>query len=183
VISLRNLKTVRNYLFGKLYSKRLPLSILLILVFAAAIASLFYSYLSAPTQAQTSTSSTTDNEADHYLYAAAYSTIDGLNSALVLNNAFNRELAARVTLYNKQGEALLVPEISLPPGQINSFDLADWLIVSNAEKFSVGSLEIFVHGPGMGIGGQLVVTDERYGTSFDVPFTEDMEFSSSQLEG
>ena len=70
----------------------------------------------------------------------------------------------------------------MQPNQIDSFNIADWLAASNGEKFSEGSLEIFFHGPGMGIGGQLVITDERHGTSFDVPFTEGMEFSSSRLD-
>ena len=184
MLSLRNLKSARNYPFSGIHSKRLLLSILPILILTAAIACLSYSYLSAPhAQAQTSTDHTEANEADHYIYAAAYSTTDGVKSTLVLNNAFNRELAARITLYNRQGEALPIPVISLPPIQISTFDIANWLAASNAEKFSEGSLEIFFHGPGMGIGGQLVITDERHGTSFDVPFTEDIEFSSSRLDG
>ena len=121
-------------------------------------------------------------EKDHYLYTAFYSTRDGQKSTLALNNAFIRTLNARVTLYNKRGRALVVSNIDLAPASSGYFNVADWLSGPDAEVFSEGSLEVFFHGPNMGLGGQLVISDERRGISFDVPFTEDGDFGSSRLD-
>lgn len=38
------------------------------------------------------------------------------------------------------------------------------------------------HGPGMAIGAQLTVSDERHNQSFDVLLREDANFSSSKLD-
>jgi hypothetical protein len=169
------------------YSNSLSkLSLRLALVIAIAISCLLLSRLFAtttnawnttPIQAQNA------DERDHYLYAAFYSTKEGRSSSLALNNSMNRAVNVRVTLYNKHGQALIVPEISMPPNLNRYFDIADWL--SNADDeddFSEGSVEIFFYGIPMGLGGQLVVTDENHSLNFDVPFAESEMFVSSRVE-
>lgn len=107
---------------------------------------------------------------------------EGQKSSLVLNNALNRPMSARVALYNNHGQALVVPEINLASNVNRYFNVADWLSTADIEDFSEGSLEVFFHGPSMGIGAQLVVADQDHGLSFDVFLTEDMDFDSSRLD-
>ncbi len=122
-------------------------------------------------------------EADHRIYAAYYSTKAGWQSILALNNGTNREMNAQVTLYNKKGKALAIPTIKLAAASNQFFNLANWLTANLADDFSEGNLEIFYHGPSMGIGGQLTVKNGSQSFSFDVPFSDAARFASSQVEG
>ena len=122
-------------------------------------------------------------EADHRIYAAYYSTKAGWQSILALNNGTNREMNAQVTLYNRKGKALAIPTIKLAPASNQFFNLADWLTAKPSDDFSEGNLEIFYHGPSMGIGGQLTVKNGSQSFSFDVPFSDAARFASSQVEG
>lgn len=123
-----------------------------------------------------------DEGTDHHLFAALYTTKGGWTSTLALNNPLGQSRSVRVTLYNKHGQALVVPVISMSPNQNRYFNIAEWLSKADANGFSEGSMEIFFHGPPMGMGGQLVITDEHHSLSFDVPFAESEMFASSQLE-
>ena len=121
-------------------------------------------------------------EADHRIYAAYYSTKAGWQSKLALNNATNQEMTAKVTLYNKKGAAMAIPPIKLAPANSQFFNLTDWLAAKSVDDFSEGNLEIFYHGPGMGIGGQLTVKNDSQSFSFDVPYTDAARFASSQID-
>jgi hypothetical protein len=94
-----------------------------------------------------------------------------------------RTRIVRVTLYNKAGQPLALPEITLAPAQTKSVNIRDWITPERLGIFSEGSVEVYFHGPGMGITGQLNVTDERHNQSFDVLLREDANFASSKLDG
>lgn len=123
-------------------------------------------------------------EMDNHLHGAFYSIQEGWKSTLVLNNVIGSTSRAMITLYNKHGQALAVPEITLNPHESRYFNVAEWLTGDDGDMddFSEGSVEVFFHGISMSLGAQLVVSDERRGLSFDVHFDEDMDFVSSQLE-
>ncbi|MBZ5553846.1 MAG: hypothetical protein LAO21_14075, partial [Acidobacteriia bacterium] len=122
-------------------------------------------------------------EMDNHLHGAFYSIQEGWKSTLVLNNVIGSTSRAMITLYNKHGQALAVPEITLNPHESRYFNVAEWLTGDDGDMddFSEGSVEVFFHGISMSLGAQLVVSDERRGLSFDVHFDEDMDFVSSQL--
>jgi len=122
------------------------------------------------------------NGEDHLLYAAIYSIKDGQTSTLVLNNTTHHDEIARVTLFNKEGRSHLIPEMTLPANSNKRIDLSQRITDDELDGFEEGSVEIFFHGASMGIGGQLAVYDYRHSLSFDVPFTEMMNFNSSQVE-
>lgn len=122
-------------------------------------------------------------ESDHYLYAATYSVRGSNRSTLGLNNAMmGKARIVRVTLYSKAGEALALSEITLAPSETRFLDIREWIGPERLGAFSEGSVEVYFHGPGMAIGAQLTVSDERHNQSFDVLLREDANFSSSKLD-
>ncbi len=119
--------------------------------------------------------------ADQHLHAAIYTTTEGQTSMLGLNNALNRPMSAQVTLYNKHGQALAIPPIALGPHQNHAWNVADW--VRNVDGFEEGSLEVFYHGPSMGLGAQETVTDANHSLSYDVHLQEPTDFMSPRADG
>lgn len=169
--------------FASNFSSKLTLrSALIIVTVVCGLLSGYLLIFKAAAHTSTPAPLASDSETDHYLYYATYTVKEGWTSTLVLNNPLNRAQNVRVTLYNRHGEALAVPEISLASNENLYFNIADWLTASGGDNFAEGSLEIFFHGRAMGIGGQLVVTDENHSLSFDVPFVEGGMFASSRLE-
>src|SRR2546423_8415610 len=79
-----------------------------------------------------------DDETDHYIYYAVYTAVGGQQSTLALNNPLHREQNVRVTLYNRHGEALVVPDIGMAPNQNLYFNIADWIAESGQDGFSEG---------------------------------------------
>ena len=69
---------------------------------------------------------TTDiGAADQYLFAPVYTTTEGQSSALGLNNSTNHPITAHVTLFNKHGLSLSVPDITLDAHKNHAFDGSD----------------------------------------------------------
>jgi len=119
--------------------------------------------------------------ADQHLHAPFYTTTEGQTSTLGLNNSQNHPMTAQVTLYNKHGQVLAIPPITLGPHQNHAWNVADW--VRNVDGFEVGSLEVFYHGPSMGLGAQETVTDANHSLSYDVHLQEPMDFMSPRADG
>jgi hypothetical protein len=119
--------------------------------------------------------------ADQHLHAAVFTTTGGQTSTLGLNNALNHPMTAQVTLYNKHGQSLTIPPVTLGPHQNHGWNVADW--VRNVGGFEEGSLEVFYHGPSMALGAQETVTDANHSLSYDVHLQEPMDFMSPRADG
>src|SRR5437016_2427561 len=106
------------------------LGILALFIFALTIYGMVRLHVLTPTTRAEDLASEQSNidGSDHYLYAAVYSTKNGLSSTLGLNNTLNHDMTARVTLFNKHGQSLTTPEmnITLGPHKNHGFDIADW---------------------------------------------------------
>jgi len=120
---------------------------------------------------------------DHYLYAAIYSTIGGRVAILGLNNTLSTPISAQITLYNKHGEALSTPDMSvtLEPHRNHGYNIADW--IAEQEGFEEGSALVKYHGKSMTLGAQETITDASHGLNFDVHLSEYDDFMSSRVEG
>ena len=94
-----------------------------------------------------------------------------------------RTRIVRVTLYNKAGRPLELTEVTLTPAQTKFLNIRDLMSPEQLGAFSEGSVEVYFHGPAMGITGQLSVIDDRHNRSFDVLLREDGMFTSSKLDG
>jgi hypothetical protein len=90
-------------------------------LFSALLILSMYSHPARPAGAKTSVKETGSAVAaaqvtnEYYLYAATYSTKGAYKSTLVLNNAVNRNKEVQITLRNRKGESLVIPEIVLAP--------------------------------------------------------------------
>src|SRR5258708_6919487 len=62
---------------------------------------------------------------DHFLYAAIYSLKDGRTSTLVLNNTTHHDESVQVTLFNKDGQGHIIPEIVLHANLSKRFNIGD----------------------------------------------------------
>ena len=63
-------------------------------------------------------------EMDNHLHGVFYSVKEGWKSTLVLNNVIGSTSRAKITLYNKHGQALSVPEITLNPHESRYFSVS-----------------------------------------------------------
>jgi hypothetical protein len=92
-------------------------------------------------------------------------------------------MTARVTLFNKHGQALTTPamEITLGPHKNHAFNVADWIV--DHDGFEEGSLVVFFHGLAMALGAQEIITDAAHGLNFDVHLTAYDDFESPRVEG
>jgi hypothetical protein len=123
-------------------------------------------------------------QTEHYLFAATYSIKGKDKSTLVLNNATTQSKSIEVTLFNRHGEAMSIPEFTLMPNQVERLDVADWLQSRDKSRFAEGSMSIEIPSGelGTGVGAQLIITDDSHNISFDVPFIQARHFASSELE-
>jgi len=111
-----------------------------------------------------------------------YSTKDGWDSVLTLNNATHSPLTAALTLYSLDGSALPLPDLSLGPDLHAALRISD--LITNAQagrRFKKGSVELRFNGESMDLGAQLTVSDAEQGLSFDME--PPMGLKSSTLEG
>jgi hypothetical protein len=123
-------------------------------------------------------------QTEHYLFAATYSIKGEDKSTLVLNNATTQSKSIEVTLFNRHGEAMPIPNFTLIPNQVERLDVADWIQGRDKSRFAEGSMSIEIPSSelGTGVGAQLIISDDSHNISFDVPFIQARHFASSELE-
>ncbi len=120
---------------------------------------------------------------EHVLSFAYYSLKGDWDSTLTLNNSSVGELAATVTLYSLDGEALKVPTMRVQPLSNIAVSLSDLIVRAHKRgQFQEGSLEVrFNSSDSMALAPQLTVADANHGLSFDME--PPMMLMSSTLEG
>jgi len=120
---------------------------------------------------------------EHVLSFAYYSIKGDWDSTLTLNNSSVGELAAIVTLYSLDGEALKVPAITVQPLSNIAVSLSELIVrADNRGQFLEGSLDLrFNSTDSMALAPQLTVADANHGLSFDME--PPMMLMSSTLEG
>jgi hypothetical protein len=125
----------------------------------------------------------TQAEPEHVLSFPYYSIKGGWDSTLTLNNSSVSELAATVTLYALNGEALRLPGLSLKPNSSSAVSLSELINRSpRRAQFDEGSIDVrFNSNDSMAIAPQLTVSNSRHGMSFDME--PPMMLMSSTLEG
>ncbi len=120
--------------------------------------------------------------ADHYLNFGYFSEDGDTTSTLTLNNNQSEATDVKITFYNSKGEPFRLAPISLPGLQISRFSVRE-LTKEARGNFKSGNAQVFYHGPGMGVTGQITVTSVKEHLSFESGPTEAMMFSSTTLDG
>jgi hypothetical protein len=130
-------------------------------------------------------SSVTGNQAPtHSMYIPYYSIKGNWQSELTLNNAAILPLTVSVTLYSLNGEALPLPDISIPSNDsaIVRIDEALAGLQEAIGRFSEGSLEVrFASTDPMALGPQLTIMNPQRRVSFDLE--PPMGLLTSKLDG
>src|SRR5262249_12888388 len=72
-----------------------------------------------------------------------------MTSTLTLNNNLPEPAEVKVTVFNGKGESFTAPAITLPPMNIERFNIGELAKAARGD-FHSGSVEIFYHGPSMG---------------------------------
>ena len=119
---------------------------------------------------------------DHYLRIPYFTESDGMDSTLTLNNNMPQVMAATVTLFSKEGEALALPPMSLEPTSPIRLSLGE-LSKGGRGDFSSGNVQVFFHGPSMGVTSQVSISSAAKRLAFESVESEVMDFSSSKLDG
>ncbi|HEV2852020.1 MAG TPA: hypothetical protein VHC97_04375 [Thermoanaerobaculia bacterium] len=116
----------------------------------------------------------------HEHHLAYYSVAAGWHSELSLNNADPRPLTVGVTLFNRKGKALALPDVELPATTSVELSLND--LVPRGRGFAEGSVELrFQSANPMALGSQLTVADPERHLALDMEPL--MRLRSSRLEG
>ena len=122
---------------------------------------------------------------DQFMYAPIYTTKGGRSSSLGMNNSTNHPITAHVTLFNKHGLSLTVPDVTLDAHKNHAFDLADWVHDAGG-GFEEGSIMVVYQGHSMELGAQETITeitDSNHSLTFDVHLQEPMDFMSAKADG
>jgi len=81
-------------------------------------------------------------EIPHTLVGSYYLTDEGITAKLLLNNKGNSPLNVSPTLYNKQGQELQLPSVTVDPQSFRYINLADWAAIGG-ESFKSGNIKLF----------------------------------------
>jgi hypothetical protein len=119
---------------------------------------------------------------DHHVHIPYFAESGGLDSTLTLNNNMPEAMTATVTLFSKEGQALVIPPMSLEPLLPVRLSLAE-LAERGRGDFSSGSVEIFFHGPSMAVTSQVSIISSAKRVAFESVESEAMDYVSSKLDG
>lgn len=98
-----------------------------------------------------------------------------------MNNKGNAILEVQPTLYNKQGQELQLPPVTVEPQNFRFINLADWAAIGG-ESYKSGNIKLFHYGKDLVLGAQIYLTDETRSLSYEEKLTELGKFDSRRQE-
>jgi hypothetical protein len=119
---------------------------------------------------------------DHYLNFAYFSEDGDMTSTLTLNNNKNEATEVKITIFNSKGEPFRLAPINLASQQVSRFSVRE-LAKGARGDFKSGNIQVFYHGPAMGVTGQVSIISTKERISFESSPTEAMMFTSTTLDG
>ena len=120
-------------------------------------------------------------EIPHTLVGSYYLTDENIEAKLLLNNKGNTVLEVQPTLYNKQGQELQLPSVTVEPQNFRFINLNDWAAIGG-ESFKSGNIKLFHYGKDLVLGAQIYLTDETKSLTFEEKLAEKGKFDSHQQE-
>lgn len=121
------------------------------------------------------------SETPHTLVGSYYLTDENIEAKLLLNNKGNAILEVQPTLYNKQGQELQLPPVTVEPQNFRFINLAEWAAIGG-ESYKSGNLKLFHYGKDLVLGAQIYLTDETRSLSYEEKLTELGKFDSRRQE-
>ena len=135
-------------------------------------------FLSSSTQ---NPSPTPTPEILHTLVGSYYLTDENIDAKLLLNNKGNAQLVVRPTLYNKQGQELQMPYVTVEPQSFRFININDWASLGG-DSFKSGNIKLLHYGKDLVLGAQMYLTDDARSLSFEEKFVELGKFDSRKQE-
>jgi len=133
-------------------------------------------------QKETSQSSVVDlTPTPHNLVGSFYTLEYGTDAKLMLNNKGNQQLEVQPTIYNKNGQELQLPSVTVEPQSFRFINLADWAAIGG-ESYRTGNLKLFHYGKDLVLGAQVYLTQAAYSIGFEEKFAELGKFDSRRQE-
>ncbi len=106
---------------------------------------------------------------------------ENIEAKLLLNNKGNEPIEVQPTLYNKQGQQLQLPPVTVEPQNFRFINLNDWVIIGG-ESFKSGNIKLFHYGKDLVLGAQIYLTDEVRSLSYEEKLAEKGKFDSRRQE-
>jgi hypothetical protein len=120
-------------------------------------------------------------EISHTLVGSYYLVDENIEAKLLLNNKGNAPLEVQPTLYNKQGQELQLPSVTVEPQNFRFINLADWAAIGG-ESYKSGNIKLFHYGKDLVLGAQIYLTDKTRSLSYEEKLTELGKFDSRRQE-
>jgi len=117
----------------------------------------------------------------HTLVGSYYLVDENIEAKLLLNNKGNAPLEVQPTLYNKQGQELQLPSVTVDTQNFRFINLSDWAAIGG-ESFKSGNIKLFHYGKDLVLGAQIYLTDEARSLSYEEKLTEKGKFDSRRQE-
>ncbi|HMS40449.1 MAG TPA: hypothetical protein PKE69_09500 [Pyrinomonadaceae bacterium] len=123
----------------------------------------------------------TPDETWHTLVGSYYLINDNFEAKLLLNNKGILPLEVQPTLYNKQGQILTLPPVTVAPQNFRFINLNDWALIGG-ESFKSGNIKLVHFGKDLVLGAQIYLTNETKSLSYEEKLTEKGKFDSRRQE-
>jgi hypothetical protein len=123
-----------------------------------------------------------ETQTPHILVGGFYTTRDGFESKLLMNNKGPQPIEVSPTLYGDGGAIMQMPVITVERNSFITVNLRDWANFAG-EAFRQGNIRLFHRGKDLVLGCNVLVIDESKSLTFENKLNELGKFDSRRLEG
>lgn len=123
-----------------------------------------------------------ETQTPHTLVGGFYTTRNGFESKLMMNNKGPQPIEVLPTLYGENGAIMQLPTVTVERNSFITVNLRDWANFAG-EEFRQGNIRLFHRGKDLVLGCNILVTDESRSLIFENKLSELGRFDSRRLEG
>ncbi len=123
-----------------------------------------------------------ETQTPHTLVGGFYTTRNGFESKLMMNNKAPQPIEVSPTLYGENGGIIQLPTVTVERNSFITVNLRDWANFAG-EEFQQGNIRLFHRGKDLVLGCSILVIDESKSLVFENKLSELGKFDSRRLEG
>ena len=123
-----------------------------------------------------------ETQTPHTLVGGFYTTRNGFESKLMMNNKGPQPIEVAPTLYGENGAIMQMPTVTVERNSFITVNLRDWVDFAG-EAFRQGNIRLFHRGKDLVLGCNMLIIDESKSLIFENKFSELGNFDSRRLEG
>ena len=122
-----------------------------------------------------------ETQTPHTLVGGFYTTRNGFESKLMMNNKGPQPIEVSPTLYGENGAIMQMPIITVERNSFITVNLRDWANFAG-EEFRQGNIRLFHRGKDLVLGCSILIIDESKSLIFENKLSELGRFDSRRLE-